>query len=265
MKPILPLLVLASMLSLSAAPIRSGHASAELIAASSTFVPSKPVDAAIRLIVDPGWHTYWINPGEGGMKLGVEWVLPEGWSAGPLGWPVPIRFKTGDLPGFGYVGEVIIPVTLTPPPDTTRAARISVKLDWLTCDDGSCVSGDAAPILELSPGDSTATPSAAVIEKAKSQVPKPVEGLTLAVTEEGKSIILTLATPDGIDPAKVATFPTTPQVVDPAATIRFEKSGDSWIARVARSEYLEGPPKTLELVLTGGGLPHPAIVAWSRK
>lgn len=265
MKILLPLALLAGVLPLSSAPIHSGHASAELIASSSTFEASKPIDAAIRLTVDPGWHTYWINPGEGGMKLGAEWVLPEGWSAGPLGWPVPIRFKTGDLPGFGYVGEVIIPVTITPPPGAAKAARIAVKLDWLTCDDSACVSGDAAPTLELSPAAPAASPTAPIIQKAKSQVPTPVEGLALTVAEEGKSLVLSLTAPDGVDPSKLATFPATPQVIDPAATIQFEKSGDSWTTRVDRSEYLEGAPKSLELVLTGGGLPHPASVAWSKK
>jgi len=265
MKLLFPLALFACCQPASGAPIRSGHASAELLADSSTFESSKPVNAAIRLSVDPGWHTYWTNPGEGGMKLGAEWVLPEGWSAGPLGWPVPIRFKTGELPGFGYVGEVIIPVTLTPPPGEAKAARIAVKLDWLTCDESACVSGDAAPGLELSPGPPAATPSAPLIQKARSQVPAPVEGLVLTVAEEGKSLVLTLTAPAGLDPASMAAFPATPQVVDPAATIQFQKSGASWTASVSRSEYLEGSPKSLELVLSGGGLPHPATVVWSKK
>ncbi|OYV06043.1 MAG: hypothetical protein CFE26_08425 [Verrucomicrobiales bacterium VVV1] len=265
MKLLFPLLAFATILPSGAAPIHSGHASAELIASSSTFEASKPVNAAIRLTVDSGWHTYWTNPGEGGMKLGAEWVLPEGWSAGPLGWPVPIRFKTGDLPGFGYVGEVIIPVTLTPPPGAPKAARIAVKLDWLTCDESACIPGDAAPTLELSPGPSADTPSAPIIQKAMSQVPAPLEGLALSVAEEGKALILTLTAPAGADPATMAAFPATPQVVDPAATFKFLKSGASWTARVSRSEYLEGSPKSLELVISGGGLPHPATVVWSKK
>lgn len=210
--------------------IHSGHASAELLVASSTFEASKPVEAAIRITVDSGWHTYWTNPGEGGMKLGAEWVLPEGWTAGPLGWPVPIRFKTGDLPGFGYVGELVIPVTLTPPAGAAKAAKVSVKLDWLTCDDKSCIPGDAAPSVELSPGAAAATPSAALIQKAKAKVPSPLEGLALEVKEEGKSLVLTLTAPSGTDASVLEVFPATPQVIDPAASIRFQKSGNTWTA-----------------------------------
>lgn len=255
----------AALVSSASAAIHSGHASAELIVASSTYQAGKPVEAAIRITVDPGWHTYWTNPGEGGMKLGAEWVLPEAWTAGPLGWPVPIRFKTGDLPGFGYVGEVLIPVTLTPPATATKPAGISVKLDWLTCNDKACIPGDAAPACELKPGAVAATPSAPSIEKARASLPRPVEGLQLEVTEQGKSLVLTLSAPDGIDPSRAACFPETPQIVDPAAAISFAKSGGKWTATVPKSEYLEGPAKTLVLVLSGGGLPHPALVSWGNK
>lgn len=248
------------------APIHSGHASAELLVASTGFEASRPVEAAIRIVVDPGWHTYWTNPGEGGMKLGAEWVLPEGWSAGPLGWPVPIRFKTGDLPGFGYVGEVVIPVTLTPPAGAAKAAKVSVKLDWLTCDESACVSGDAQPSIELTPGSTVAGQSAAVIEKARTLVPQPIDGLQLEVTDSGKAgLELVLKGPAELDLAACSVFPATPQVVDPGVPIRFTRSGDHWRAAVSKSEYLEGAPKALELVLSGGGLSRPALVSWTKK
>jgi len=199
------------------------------------------------------------------MKLGAEWVLPEGWSAGPLGWPVPIRFKTGDLPGFGYVGEVVIPVTLTPPASATKAATLAVKLDWLTCDDKACISGDAAPSVELKPGPVDATPSAPIIEKSQALVPRPLDGLKLEVSDQGKSLLLKLTAPAGIDPSSLSSFPATAQIVDASAAVVFAKSDGNWTALVPKSEYLEGPPKALELVLSGGGLTHPAIVSWSKK
>lgn len=248
-----------------AGEVHSGHASAQLLVASSTFQPAKPVQAAIRLKVDPGWHTYWTNPGEGGMKLGAEWKLPEGWSAGPLNWPVPIRFKTGELPGFGYVGEVVIPVILTPPAAAREPVSISVRLDWLTCDDKACVPGDAAPSLELKQGEPAVTADAPLIEAALARAPRVVEGLKLEVSEEGKSLFLKLICPDGLDASRLSAFPASPRVVDPGAIIGFRQSAAGWTSTVPRSEYLDGPPKTLELVLSGDGLPHPAVVIWTGK
>ncbi|BCU78356.1 protein-disulfide reductase DsbD domain-containing protein [Luteolibacter sp. LG18] len=249
----------------ASAATHSGHASAELVAASSSYQGAKPVEAAIRLVVDPEWHTYWTNPGEGGMKLGIEWNLPEGWKAGEVGWPVPGRFMTGELPGFGYFGEIILPVTLTPPADAKGEVKIGLKVDWLTCNDSACIPGDAALDLSLTAADPAPTPSAALIAKAKEKVPRPVEGLVLDVKEDGKNLVLTLTAPAASDPAAFQAFPATPQVVDAAAKIQFAKTGDGWTATVAKSEYLSGAPKALELVLDGGKLPHPARVVWEKK
>lgn len=260
------LLTLAALVaaSASAAPIHSGHASAELITASANYQDGKPVEAAVRLRMDPGWHTYWTNPGEGGMELGLKWNLPEGWSAGDVGWPVPIRFKTGDLPGFGYVGELVLPVTLTPPKGSTGPANISVKLEWLTCNDEACIPGDAAPAIELKAGESSATPDAAAIAKVRAALPRPVEGLKLEVKEEGKNLLLSLTAPGNTDPAAFAVFPETPQVVDAGAVILFGKKEGGWSATVAKSEYLSEPLKEISLVLTGGQLTHPARVLWKK-
>lgn len=242
--------------------VKSGHAAAELLAASSTYRAAEPVQVAIRLKVDPDWHTYWVNPGEGGMKLGVEWKLPEGWTAGPIGWPVPVRFMTGNLPGFGYHGEVVLPVTLTPPAGASGEAKIAVKLDWLTCSDEACVPGDAEVILTLKEGEPTPAGGAAAIEQARALVPQVLQGLILSVTDAGKDLVLDLKVPGDRDSAKFAVFPATPQMVDAGAKIVFEKKGDSWTATVPKSEYLEGTAKELELVLSGGGLDHPAAVIW---
>ena len=31
----------------------------------------------VKFRLDPGWHTYWINPGDSGEKASFEWKLPE--------------------------------------------------------------------------------------------------------------------------------------------------------------------------------------------
>ncbi|MGC4016627.1 MAG: protein-disulfide reductase DsbD family protein [Luteolibacter sp.] len=262
---IFPMFVSLAMVSAAQGATHSGHAAAELIVASKTYEAAKPVDAAIRITVDPGWHTYWTNPGEGGMKLNVEWQLPEGWKASEIGWPVPVRFMTGDLPGFGYLGELVLPVTLIPPASAKGPAKIALKVDWLTCNDSACVPGDAALDLSLVPGSPAPTPAAPVIATAKGKVPAPLAGLKLEVKDADKNLVLTLAAPKDANPAAFAVFQATPQVVDPAAKIVFAKSGDEWTATVPKSEYLSGAAKTLDLVLDGGGLAHPATVSWSQK
>lgn len=58
---------LVAPLSLSAA-VKSGHAAAALVAGVSSYEAGKSFQVAIRLTVDPGWHTYWVNPGSAGCR-----------------------------------------------------------------------------------------------------------------------------------------------------------------------------------------------------
>jgi thiol:disulfide interchange protein DsbD len=121
------------------APIR-----ATLVASVSRFRPGEPFDAALRLEAGPGWHTYWINPGEAGLATEVRWMLPRGFTAGPLRWPAPKRFVTGGVVSFGYDGVTRIPVEIRPPADwpTGRVATLRARVDWLGCHE-ECVPGGA--------------------------------------------------------------------------------------------------------------------------
>ena len=66
------LLTFVSLCAVSVAAVRSGKAEADWISESATYESGKPVRTALRLVLDPGWHTYWENPGEGGMKISAK-------------------------------------------------------------------------------------------------------------------------------------------------------------------------------------------------
>ncbi len=258
-----PLLAMAAQ----AAPVRSGNAAADWITASQTYEAGQPVQTALRLVLDDGWHTYWSNPGEGGMKISVTWDLPEGWTASDPAHMVPKRFFTGELPGFGYEGTVLFPVSLTPPAGADAAVKLAAKISWLTCDDHSCVPGEAELVLHLEPGPAKTSADAALIEEAERKVPQPAAGLVLKVRESGDDVQLHLnATGDfEADPAACEVFPETPQVIDAAAPIRFKRSGTGWSAVVPRNEYADGPIGALTLVFAGEGAPSPFSVEWNGK
>ncbi|RYD31571.1 MAG: hypothetical protein EOP85_22605, partial [Verrucomicrobiaceae bacterium] len=183
MIPFSSALISAALCSVSLAAVRSGKAEADWISTSVTYEPGKPVQTAFRLVLDEGWHTYWKNPGEGGMELSVKWELPEGWTAGELEQPVPKRFMTGDLPGFGYEGTVVFPVTFTAPAGFTGEARLKGKISWLTCNDDSCIPGSAELELPLAAGAAEPTKEAALIAGALEKIPQAEKGALLKVEE----------------------------------------------------------------------------------
>lgn len=90
-------------------------ATAEWIPESNKVAPGELFRTVVRMKVNEGWHTYWENPGEGGLPIAVKAELPEGWTLGKIQFPAPIAFTTGQLHGFGYEGEVLFPLTITPP------------------------------------------------------------------------------------------------------------------------------------------------------
>lgn len=236
----------------AATAVRSGMATAEWITASTTCQPAKPIQTAIRLTLDDGWHTYWSNPGEGGMMSAVTWKLPVGWSSGRLAYPVPKRFRTASLTAFGHDGVLVLPVTLTPPRNFHGRASLRARLSWLTCDEQRCVPGEAELTLDLTSGAPTPTADAPAINQALAQIPRPLTppaSLEVVETRDHLELTLPAAILPSIDPAACDVFPATPHVIDPAADIRFSRHHDRFTARVKPGEYADRPVRQLTLVL----------------
>ena len=63
----------ASALALHAAPVRTEHVEAELVAARTAIEAGKPILVALRLKMIPHWHTYWRNPGDSGQPTAIRW------------------------------------------------------------------------------------------------------------------------------------------------------------------------------------------------
>src|SRR4051812_30288621 len=89
---------------------------AELLADVKTVEAGKPFTVGVLLKIKPGWHVYWINPGDAGRATKVTFNLPEGWKAGELKYPLPVHFdQTGGILGYGYHDEVMLTAQITPP------------------------------------------------------------------------------------------------------------------------------------------------------
>jgi len=67
-----------------AAPVRTEHVEAELVAERSAVTPGESLTVALRLRMIPHWHTYWRNPGDSGQKTEIAWTLPQGFKAGEI-------------------------------------------------------------------------------------------------------------------------------------------------------------------------------------
>lgn len=249
------------------AAVRSGNATVEWISTSNTVEPGLPTQTAIRMVLDPSWHTYWLNPGEGGMQTSVKWELPPGWTTGGLKYPVPKRFISGGLAGYGYQNTVIFPLSLVPPADFTGNTLLKGKISWLTCDDATCVPGNAEISLTLTAGTPAPSPDTAAIANALTLLPVENPAVVLDVAEARGNLQLTirLAVPEIINPATSQVFPLNHHAVNETTPIQFVKSGAVWTASVPKSEYTTEPLRTLTLLLADHDMPGAISTTWIKK
>jgi len=123
----------AAFLAVPASAEQMVHAS--LIAEQNGIVSGQLFRVGILLDMKEGWHTYWENPGDAGIPTTLEWHLPPGFAASSIDWPVPQRLTEGTLVTYAYTGNVLLPVTITPPAALNAGAHYPIKVNasWLVC------------------------------------------------------------------------------------------------------------------------------------
>jgi thiol:disulfide interchange protein/DsbC/DsbD-like thiol-disulfide interchange protein len=108
---------------------------AEVVSEFRGIVPGQPFWLGLHERIAPGWHTYWINPGDSGEPTTIEWALPPGFAAGAIVWPQPERIPVGPFVSYGYTGEVVLLTRVAVPPDLEPGARVTLRgrAAWLVC------------------------------------------------------------------------------------------------------------------------------------
>src|SRR5262245_2419514 len=157
--------------------IKTPHVDASLISDVTTVAPTRAFSVGLKLVLAPGWHTYWQNPGDSGLATRIVWTLPNDLVAGDIEWPIPDLFRVGDLVNYGYTNEVVLVTRITPKPGASLGdpVRIEAQANWLVCAD-ICVPEEGHFTLELPRSDEEAKPDLdghESIARAVSEVPMP--------------------------------------------------------------------------------------------
>lgn len=161
---------------LAGSSIRAAERNTEvqLLLSHSQAQPGQTITAALRMVSKPGWHTYWINPGDAGLPATVEWQIPAGFEFGPTQFPVPEKLTIARIFAYVYDGEVLLLMPLRIPANASAGA-VSLRgtASWLECDDKTCLPQDAPIAASLTIADK-AEPSgnAALIEQWRERLPK---------------------------------------------------------------------------------------------
>ncbi|MGB6504459.1 MAG: protein-disulfide reductase DsbD domain-containing protein [Xanthobacteraceae bacterium] len=146
------------------------HSAARLIAGAASKTPATPtLRAGLEIKLDPGWHTYWRDPGDSGVPPTFDFSGSDNVKSATVLWPAPQRFPDGaGGTSIGYVDRVILPVQVAPQ-DTARQSLLRLKLGYAVCGN-LCIPAEAK--LQLALNGKGAEDAA--IEKAKIRVPRRV-------------------------------------------------------------------------------------------
>ncbi len=146
---------------------------AQLVAETGTVVPGEPFTAGLLLKMIPGWHTYWQFPGDAGIPTEIKWQLPDGWKAGPIQWPIPLKLdEPGNIQIYGYHDDVLLMVELTPPPKIDASTvHLAATADWLVCEK-ICIPGSGEVQLDLPVGAQATAANQELFTKFRDRLPR---------------------------------------------------------------------------------------------
>lgn len=165
--------------------VTTPHLRAELVSETAAVAPGRPFWVALHFSLQPGWHTYWRNPGDSGEAPRIRWTLPEGFSAGEIQWPPPQRLPVGPLMNYGYSGEAWLPVVITPPTRLEAGAvTLRAAATWLVCKE-DCIPERGEFALTLPVGAGAPAAHAPLFEELRSRLPRPLSGVGWQATDGG--------------------------------------------------------------------------------
>jgi len=246
----------------AAAPVQTDHAEVELVSETAALVPGHGAWLGLRIVHEPHWHTYWINPGDSGLATKLSWNLPPGFAAGDVAWPTPQRFDVGGLFNFGYDGEVLLPVRLEVPAAALLGSRAALQVEarWLVCRE-ECVPGKAMLALDLPVASATSPDSNWREAFAAAHAAQPQIGRWNAAAHDlGDRIEVTVGTNSGdAEPlpgnAALDAFVVQRQVVAYTPP-QISRGADALRLTFAKSEYFTSVPPALDLLLIDGAPPN---------
>ena len=161
---------------------KTTYSRVELIA-EQAMVPATggSITLGLHLEPDPGWHAYWVNPGDAGKAPSIDWTLPTGFDAGPLEFPAPHVIPFGDFNTYGFDGAILLLAQVDVPPglEAGTSVQLGGRAGWVVCDDELCVPEEADVALDLTVGraDDAAGSNALVRDRfaaARAALPEPV-------------------------------------------------------------------------------------------
>ena len=216
------------------------------LVAEGPAVRGGEVELAIVMRTRPGWHGYWLNPGDAGLPMEVQWRLPPGFSVSDLRYPVPTRLTIAGIMNYVYERDYAVLVRMKAPPGASGTVPIRAEARWLACTDKICVPESGSFELDLPVG--TGTPNRAQFDGWRRALPRPL-ATPAAFQSTGDVYRVAIPLPRSVAVDDPYVFPIDDGPIDYAAPQKFFRDGDRLVAHL---KMKRGDPRELRGVLALG-------------
>jgi DsbC/DsbD-like thiol-disulfide interchange protein len=181
---------------------KDSHSAVRLVAGSRS---GAVLLGGIAFQLQPGWHTYWRNPGDSGVPPRFDFSKSDNVETVTVLWPAPMKFDDGAGGiALGYVRQVVLPLRIVAK-NADRPVTLRADINYAVCEK-LCIPVEASAELAF---NSVASTEDATLFAALDTVPKPASigdpnPLTIRdVRREGKTVLIDVVAPD---PGKVELF-----------------------------------------------------------
>jgi thiol:disulfide interchange protein DsbD len=160
----------------------------EMLAESYSMNPGDELLVGFKFTLNPGWHTYWENPGDAGEGASIKWNLPNDVVASKILWPGPERIPVEPLMTFGYEDEVVLLTKISTSAASAIPLNLNAQVSWYTCKE-ICIPQEAEVSIPIKLGSKTPSVSKGLLEHTLGKVPVEFNG-TYRVNKLDDSYVL---------------------------------------------------------------------------
>jgi DsbC/DsbD-like thiol-disulfide interchange protein len=166
-----------------------GHSALRLLAGSRN---APVLLGGIALKLQPGWHTYWRNPGDSGVPPRFDFSRSDNVSSVTILWPAPKPFDDGaGGTSLGYLDDIVLPLRIVAK-DAGQPVTLRADVNYAVCEK-ICVPVEAKADISFS---NVASTQDETLTTALAAVPKPAKigdagplGIK-GLTRDGKTAVL---------------------------------------------------------------------------
>ncbi len=212
--------------------------SAEMVSEAKTIAAGSTFSLALKLDHPDGWHSYYQNSGGVEQAPAIDWKLPDGFSAGPIQWPVP-EVKDGVFgKSFVYSGSPVFLVDVTAPAtlETGKTITLTANANWQICE-VPCLPEDKSFTLSLPVGAALENDPAAaeLFAKARANQPAKPVGWKFSASSDGGDILLRVKPSGPLENDPTDFIPDQPFVKSASSGGSIQRDGDAWLIRLTRA------------------------------